>query len=653
MFPEAPQRDFSRRVTVAVLDGPVDLDHACFRGALLELPLGQPAPDPASPATQHGTHVASLLFGQPGSAVEGLAASCRGLIVPIFHDRGGKLAASQLDLARAILVAVENGADFINISGGQLSPSGAPDPFLADAIARCAARNVLILAAAGNDGCACLHVPAAVPSVLAVGAMDEAGNPLPSSNWGARYGEQGLLAPGQDILGARAGGGTARRSGTSYAAPFVTGQAARLAMLQVQAGRAPDPRAIRTALLASASPCPDEAEADCRRFLAGRIDVNAATTKVQGGRVMSECLEQPSPDALVRTTPPAGLSPRVGEHAHFAIAPQASIFPSGEDIAEPGARTTARQEAASIQPASAVGLTPSDCGCGCGGKGKAEEGCGCGGNCGGGAEPAKPQLVYALGRIGYDFGTEARRDSITQAMGGGSPLSIDQWLAYLDGAPFDATSAIWTLNLDATPIYAIQPAGPYAERGYEILREALAAQEHEGADLVSVPGLIAGTRTLESGQVVPLIVPALRGLYCWKPAALVESVLGARPQAAAEQATYDRFSSGLGNFLSRVYYDLRNLGVTGEERALNYSATNAVQIANVIESTTRQALDLDTIMVKKSPVCRPDSDCYDVEIAFFNPDNTNVASRIYRFTVDVSDVVPVTIGTVRSWTRRA
>jgi hypothetical protein len=73
----------------------------------------------------------------------------------------------------------------------------------------------------------------------------------------------------------------------------------------------------------------------------------------------------------------------------------------------------------------------------------------------------------------------------------------------------------------------------------------------------------------------------------------------------------------------------------------------------VIESTTRQALDLDTIMVKKSPVCRPDSDCYDVEIAFFNPDNTNVASRIYRFTVDVSDVVPVTIGAVRSWTRRA
>jgi len=633
-----------RRVTVAVLDGPVDLAHPCFEGAGLVLPLGQPTPDPASPATQHGTHVASLLFGRPGSAVEGLAAGCRALIVPIFHDRGGRLGASQLDLARAILVAVENGADFINVSGGQLSPSGAPEPFLADAIARCAARNVLIVAAAGNDGCDCLHVPAAAPNVLAVGAMDETGAPLPSSNWGARYGRQGLLAPGKDIVGALPGGGTVRRSGTSYAAPHVTGQAARLAALQVQAGRAPDPRGIGDVLLASAIPCPDEAGADCQRFLAGRIDVNAATAKVQGGLVMSDYFEQPIPDAIVRAGPIAGLPLPPREADATAGGARASILPSAEAAPDAGVGATAASHQARAGSADAIG--PSDCGCGCGGKGKTEAGCGCGG------APAKPQLVYALGRIGYDFGTEARRDSIAQAMGA-NPMATEPWLAYLDGSPYEAPSAIWTLNLDATPIYAIQPAGPYAEKGYEMLREALAAQEREGADLVSIPGLIAGTRTLESGQVVPLIVPALRGIYCWKPAALVESVLGARPQAAAEQATYDRFSSGLGNFLSRVYYDLRNLGVTGEERALNYSATNAVQIATVIESTTRQSLDLDTIMVKKSPVCRPDSDCYDVEIAFFNPDNTNVASRIYRFTVDVSDVVPVTIGTVRSWTRRA
>jgi cyanobactin maturation PatA/PatG family protease len=164
---------------------------------------------------------------------------------------------------------------------------------------------------------------------------------------------------------------------------------------------------------------------------------------------------------------------------------------------------------------------------------------------------------------------------------------------------------------------------------------------------------LSGSMRLQSGQVVPVIVPAIRGMYSWATQPLVAHVLGAAPKTAEARAIYDRQAQGLGSFLDRVYYDLRNLGITGEERAINYSATNAVQIADVIRSTTRDALDLDGLAVKKSPVCRPDSECYDVELSFFNPNNTNVANRIYRFTVDVSDVVPVTVGAVRNWTRRA
>lgn len=300
-------------------------------------------------------------------------------------------------------------------------------------------------------------------------------------------------------------------------------------------------------------------------------------------------------------------------------------------------------------------IEPSDCGCGCGGKGKNGEehkDCGCGGK---GGEAKKPQLVYALGKLGYDFGTEARRDSLAQAMSGeaSNPQLPNHLLAYLDAAPYDASAVIWTLNLDATPIYAILPMGPFGADAYMRLREALRAQLNEGVELISVPGVISGSMRLQSGQVVPIIVPAIRGMYSWATQPLVTHVLGEAPKAAAERETYERFSAGLTNFLDRVYYDLRNLGVTGEERAINYSATNAVQIADVIRSTTRDQLDLDRLAVKKSPVCRPDSDCYDVELSFFNPNNTNVANRVYRFTVDVSDVIPVTVGAVRSWTRRA
>ena len=57
-------------------------------------------------------------------------------------------------------------------------------------------RDVLIVAAAGNDRCACLHLPAALPSVLAVGAMDDDGYPLEFSRLGARAtGDRGSWRP--------------------------------------------------------------------------------------------------------------------------------------------------------------------------------------------------------------------------------------------------------------------------------------------------------------------------------------------------------------------------------------------------------------------------------------------------------------------------
>ena len=158
--------------------------------------------------------------------------------------------------------------------------------------------------------------------------------------------------------------------------------------------------------------------------------------------------------------------------------------------------------------------------------------------------------------------------------------------------------------------------------------------------------------TLMSGQTVPAVIPSVRGMFTWAMTQLVQQLVGERPRAAAERATYDRRVGSLNSFLSRVYYDLRNLGLTAQERALNFSATNAFQVAQVMESAAQGDLELDTINIRKSPVCRPDSDCYDIEIGFFDPRNVNVATRIYRFTVDVSDVMPVTIGEVRAWSRR-
>ncbi len=623
-------------ICIAVLDGPVDLAHPCFGGATLEVLPTWVKADPTGAAASHGTHVASIIFGQPGTAVPGVAPRCRGLIIPIFGDApdGGFVNCLQLDLARAILMAVERGAHVINISGGQLSASSEPEPLLADAINTCAQRNILIVAAAGNDGCECLHLPAAAQSVLSVGAVDALGAPIASSNWGGVYETQGIVALGEKVLGAVPGGGTSEKSGTSFATPIVSGFAGALLGLQVKANRTPDPHQVRAVLLETALQCVPQANADHRRCLAGRLNIRKAITVIQGDSNMTSVSVNPSSEAVVT----------IEDERHLPLSP--IIRPAIQPAAEPTVHPSEARASVLAESRDSMSIAPS---CGDNGKCNCQSKGSC--NCGGGQKPA---LVYALGTLGYDFGSEARRDAFIQAMpsDANNPFVAQQLLTYLSANPYEAPSLIWTLNLDATPIYAIVPAGPYAANGYERLREALAGQVGQGVELISIPGVIGGSVRLQSGQVVPAIVPALRGFYYWSTKPLVANVLGPRPKAAEAQGAYDRQSSGLSDFLNRVYYDLRNLGLTSEERALNYSAVNAVQVADVVRSATRDEFDLDRIDVRKSPVCRPDSDCYDVELLFFNPNNTNTANRVFRFTVDVSDVIPVTIGTVRAWTRR-
>src|ERR1700722_3423728 len=197
------------RIVVAILDGPVDREHPCFVGAnvhILETLVDGRAT--LGSASQHGTHVASVILGQHGSPVAGIAPTCTGLVLPVFEEgsSGELIPCSQIDIARAILQAVLRGVHIINISAGQLSLGGEAHPLLADAVRTCSSNNVLIVSSVGNDGCDCLHVPGALTSVLAVGAMNAKGMPLRFSNWGANYRSHGVLALGENIDGATPGG---------------------------------------------------------------------------------------------------------------------------------------------------------------------------------------------------------------------------------------------------------------------------------------------------------------------------------------------------------------------------------------------------------------------------------------------------------------
>jgi cyanobactin maturation PatA/PatG family protease len=148
-----------------------------------------------------------------------------------------------------------------------------------------------------------------------------------------------------------------------------------------------------------------------------------------------------------------------------------------------------------------------------------------------------------------------------------------------------------------------------------------------------------------NGMTVPVVFPDLRGMYKWQSKRLID----ATRLIAGDRGDSDEI---LMNFLNRVYYELRNLGVSPQDRAINYAATNAYQARDALADAAAKSLVLDSIRVVKSPICRPDSDCWDVELIMFDDDDERKPNRVYRFTVDVADVVPVTVGSVRSWAAR-
>jgi cyanobactin maturation PatA/PatG family protease len=608
----------------------------------------------------HGTHVTSVIFGQPGSPVMGIAPKCKGLIVPVFHD--DHLNLSQLDLARAIEQAVNAGAHIINISGGQLTDEGEAEGWLKRSVQLCQENNVLLVAAAGNDGCACLHVPAALPAVLAVGAMDDKGQPIAFSNWGESYQTQGILAPGENILGAQPGGGTTRLSGTSFAAPVVTGVAALLLSLQIQRGEKPDPQKVREAILKSALPCTPADTTDASRCLVGKLNIPGSLEYLFGGTVSdtteaiaaSGCgcggmeqseVESPDRAPIDDLIDAASLAQTV-----TAVQPAAPVNQSQSDanaiapsilVSTPPSTHSINSQLPAMNSASnfvTASQAPS--------------------------ELADSQLVYALGTLGYDFGTEARRDSFKQLMpaysiGGitvpANPYDARQMVDYLAASPSESRSLIWTLNIELTPIYAIEPQGAFARDTYAVLQELLAGQiqaesSEEYVERVSIPGVLTGkTVKLFSGQVVPLLAPQNpRGMYGWKINTLVSAAIET-VQTTVGDAQEEPIRRTLGSFLNRIYYDLRNLGTTSQDRALNFAATNAFQAASTFAEAVATGMELDSITVEKSPFCRLDSDCWDVKLKFFDPENSRRAKKVFRFTIDVSDLIPVTLGDVRTW----
>lgn len=598
------RQDADPLVCIALLDGPVDLSHACLRSAnLTNLDARPTTCSVQGAATRHGTQIASVIWGQLDSVIAGVSPQCRGVSLPIFSNAedGSVAPCLQSDLAQRIVQAVQAGADIINVSAGEFSASATADSLLADSIAFATSNNVLLVASAGNQGSDFVGIPAGFPMVLAVGGMDRDGIPLAFSNWGA--GVNGVLAPGQNIPVAGVNDSVTLATGTSYATAIVSGVAALLVGWQLKQGRGKDLSAVREALLEGASSCG-----------------NVPSTKTD--TIMRGCLDLP------------GVVTRLGKEGE-PIMPQTS-------------------EESSVIPNEGAGpvssVLPADCECKGGGEatGAAAGGktCSCG-------STLPMQKVFAVGQIGYDFGAPAVRDSIHQEMAGEDPHSNPsnpvQFLRYLEKSPWVASNVIWLLSLDTTPLYAIVPMGSYSTLAYERMRQFLKEQIAEGVQYVSIGGIIAGSATLLNGQKIPTVVPDLRTMYSWTINALAQSVV--KDKKESRKSDQDHVA-GIVNFLNRLYYEYRNPGISSKDRALNSSAVFIARTATIFSSVSEAKMELDSIEVLPSPICSPGSDCWDVRLTFFNTTNDRASRKVFQMTFNVAGVSPTMIGEVRSWAKR-
>ncbi|MFD4861542.1 type VII secretion-associated serine protease mycosin [Streptomyces atratus] len=172
----------------------------------------------------HGTKVAGIIAARPrkGTGFVGLAPEAT--IIPI-RQNDEKNSGKDTTMATAIDHAIAKGADVINISQ-DTTKALTETSALGRAVARALAKDIVVVASAGNDGMdgkLKRTYPAAFDGVLAVASSDRNNERAPFSQAGEFV---GVAAPGVDIVSTVPGNGQCTDNGTSFSAPYVAGVAA-------------------------------------------------------------------------------------------------------------------------------------------------------------------------------------------------------------------------------------------------------------------------------------------------------------------------------------------------------------------------------------------------------------------------------------------
>ncbi|MEO1826420.1 MAG: S8 family serine peptidase, partial [Roseibacillus sp.] len=281
--------DWGEGVRIAMLDTGVG-QHETLGSRVREIDLVSGSQPSSTEIHGHGTAVAALMVGRDGIS-QGIVPAADLLSIRIADENGSS---NSFLLAEGIVRAVDEGAQIINISMASYGDS----LLVQDAVAYAGEKQVLIVASAGNEGYTVPAYPAAYENVIAVGAVDAAGQHLAFSNTGDSI---DVAAPGFEVLAAWPGEEYTSFTGTSAAAPLVAG-ALGAALTETQSGQLLPLQAqsiLESNLNASGAPGHDPF------YGGGTLDVDRMVNTYTDGRfdlaVASNWYQEPGPDDVVGT----------------------------------------------------------------------------------------------------------------------------------------------------------------------------------------------------------------------------------------------------------------------------------------------------------------------------------------------------------------
>jgi subtilisin family serine protease len=222
-------------VIVATVDTGADTTAPDLAGQLLQggylTAAGTIAPGTRADGMGHGTHVAGIIAGRDdGHGITGVAPDAK--VLPVDVDSTQDVLTGK-QVATAITWAAGHGAQVINLSLGfsDVATGSTDVKAICQAVSGAVARDVVVVAAAGNDGDGLNdpEAPASCPGAISVAALDNDLHPTP---WSSFDRSVTLAAPGAAVYSTVTAAVSplryAAESGTSMASPFVAGVAALL-----------------------------------------------------------------------------------------------------------------------------------------------------------------------------------------------------------------------------------------------------------------------------------------------------------------------------------------------------------------------------------------------------------------------------------------